>query len=219
MLQTFYAFLRHIANVYKIATNKIQSRKNTTRNTWRNKHKRLLQGCTKLTKILHTRKRPARISSSIEKQSRCRAAWLMGRPHTKLTSFMRYTVKPLARGPHCIHLGRVSTQMTQHWYYSRTGCDGTGMCCERRWWLGEEMYGVWSSETKRKTKRTWKEVVKEDCQACKLNIEDAMDGSKLRKLKKDVRWSGWVWVGECFLWYQPTRVDPNKRPLNGCVCV
>jgi len=105
--------------------------------------------------------------------------------------------------------------MTQHWYYSRTGCDGTGMCCERRWWLGEEMYGVWSSETK----RTWREVVKEDCQACILNTEDAMGHSKLRKLKKDVRWSGWVWVGECFLWYQPTRVDANKRPLNGCVCV
>ena len=26
-------------------------------------------------------------------------------------------------------------------------------------------------------------------------------------------------MGECFFWYQPTRVDPDKRPLNGCVCV
>jgi len=36
-------------------------------------------------------------------------------------------------------------------------------------------------------KRTWREVVKEDCQSCKLNTEDAMDRSKWRKLIKDVR--------------------------------
>ena len=39
-----------------------------------------------------------------------------------------------------------------------------------------------------------------------------------RKLIKDVWWSGWVWVGECFFWYQTTRVVPNKGPLNSCVC-
>jgi len=26
-------------------------------------------------------------------------------------------------------------------------------------------------------------------------------------------------VGECFFWYRPTRVVPDKRLLNGCVCV
>jgi len=36
-------------------------------------------------------------------------------------------------------------------------------------------------------KRTWREVVKEDHQARKLNTEDAMDRSKRRKLIKDVR--------------------------------
>jgi len=40
--------------------------------------------------------------------------------------------------------------------------------------------------------RTWREVVKEDCQAHKLNTEDAMDRSKWRKLIKDIRSSGWV---------------------------
>ena len=35
----------------------------------------------------------------------------------------------------------------------------------------------------------------------------------------DVQWSGWVWVGEYFFWYRPTRVVPYQRPLNGCVCV
>ena len=34
-----------------------------------------------------------------------------------------------------------------------------------------------------------------------------------------VSWSGWVWVGECFFWYRPTRVVLDKRPLNDCVCV
>jgi len=68
-------------------------------------------------------------------------------------------------------------------------------------------------------KRIWREVVKKDCQARKLNTEDAIDHSKWRKLIKDVRWSGWVWVGECFFWYRPTRVVPDKRPLNSCACV
>ena len=49
--------------------------------------------------------------------------------------------------------------------------------------------------------------------------KDAVDSSKWRKFIKDVRWSGWVWVGECFFWYRPTRVVPEQRPLNGCVCV
>jgi len=26
-------------------------------------------------------------------------------------------------------------------------------------------------------------------------------------------------VGECFFWYRPTRVVPDKGALNGCVCV
>jgi len=30
---------------------------------------------------------------------------------------------------------------------------------------------------------------------------------------------GWVWVGECFFWYQPTEVVPDQWLLNGCVCV
>ena len=50
------------------------------------------------------------------------------------------------------------------------------------------------------------------------NKEDAMDRCKWRKVVKEVRWSGWVWVGECFFWYRPTRVVPDQRPLNGCCC-
>ena len=41
---------------------------------------------------------------------------------------------------------------------------------------------------------------------------------KWRKMIKEARWSGWVWVGECFFWYWPTRVVPDQRPLNGRCC-
>ena len=33
-----------------------------------------------------------------------------------------------------------------------------------------------------------------------------------------LRWSGWVWVGECLFWYRPTRVVPDQRPLDGRCC-
>ena len=46
-----------------------------------------------------------------------------------------------------------------------------------------------------------------------------MDRCKWRKMIKDVRSSGWVWVGECFFWYRPTRIVLDSRPLNGCVRV
>jgi len=72
------------------------------------------------------------------------------------------------------------------------------------------------SRPRGRPKRIWREVVREDCQASKLNKE--MDRYKWRKVIKDVRSSGWVWVGECFFWYRPTRVVPDKRPLNGCCC-
>jgi len=36
------------------------------------------------------------------------------------------------------------------------------------------------------------EGVREDCQAPKLDKEDAMDRCKWMKVIKDVRWSGWV---------------------------
>jgi len=64
-----------------------------------------------------------------------------------------------------------------------------------------EVEGPWP---RGRPKRTWREVVKKDCQARKLNKEDAMDCSRFRKLIKNVGWPGWVWVGECFFWYCPT---------------
>jgi len=45
-------------------------------------------------------------------------------------------------------------------------------------------YEVEGPRPRGRPKRTWTEVVKEDCQARKLNIEDAMYHSKWRKLIK-----------------------------------
>jgi len=51
-------------------------------------------------------------------------------------------------------------------------------------------YRVQDQEDQRGPKRTWREVVKEDSQARKLDTEDAMDRCKWRKLIKD----GCEWV-------------------------
>jgi len=48
-------------------------------------------------------------------------------------------------------------------------------------------YEVKGSRPKGRPKRTWKELVCEDCQARKLNKEDAVDRCKWRKVIKEVR--------------------------------
>ena len=62
-----------------------------------------------------------------------------------------------------------------------------GMCCEKKIhdnWVKKCMeYEVEGP----RPKRTSREVVKEDCQACELNKEDAMDHSRWKKLIKDVQ--------------------------------
>ena len=62
-------------------------------------------------------------------------------------------------------------------------------------------YEVEGLRQRGRPKRTWREGVKEDCQARKLNTEDAIARGKWRKAIKDVRWSGRVWVGEFLLAY------------------
>ena len=47
-------------------------------------------------------------------------------------------------------------------------------------------YEVESPRPRGRPNRKWREVVEKDCQAGKLNKEDAMDRSKWRKLIKDV---------------------------------
>jgi len=46
-------------------------------------------------------------------------------------------------------------------------------------------YEVEGSRPRGRPKKTWKEVVREDCPARKLNKEDAMDRCKWRKVIKE----------------------------------
>jgi len=58
-------------------------------------------------------------------------------------------------------------------------------------WVKKYMeYEVEGPRPRGRPKRTWREVVREDCQARKLNTEDAMDHCKWRKVIKD----GCEWV-------------------------
>jgi len=49
------------------------------------------------------------------------------------------------------------------------------------------MYEVKGPRPRGRPKRTWGELIEKDCQARKLNKEDAMDRSNCRKLIKDVQ--------------------------------
>jgi len=79
-------------------------------------------------------------------------------------------------------------------------------------------YQVEGSRPRGRPKRTWRGVVKKDCQARKLNTEDAMDRSKWRKLIRDIRWSGLVWVGE-FLLVPAYLGSPGSMAVKRFVCV
>ena len=70
----------------------------------------------------------------------------------------------------------------------------------RLWWYGHVLqkedddwvkkcmeYEVEGPRPRGRPKSTWREVVREDCKAHKLNKEDAMDRCKWRKMIKDVR--------------------------------
>jgi len=48
-------------------------------------------------------------------------------------------------------------------------------------------YKVEGSRPRGRPKRNWREVVQEECQARKMNKEDAMDHCEWRKMIKDVR--------------------------------
>jgi len=46
-------------------------------------------------------------------------------------------------------------------------------------------YEVEGARPRGRPKKTWREIVQKDCQACKLNREGAMDRSRWRKQIKD----------------------------------
>jgi len=91
-----------------------------------------------------------------------------------------------------------------------------GMCCKKKTfligWKKCMEYEVEGSRPRGRPRRTWKEVVQKDCQARKLNKEDAMDRGRWKKLIKIGWWSGW-WVGECFFLVPAHPGSPGQRAV------
>jgi len=60
--------------------------------------------------------------------------------------------------------------------------------CDDDDWVKKSMeYEVQGPRPRGRPNRAWREVVREDCQARKMNEEDAVDRCKWRKMIKDVR--------------------------------
>ena len=75
----------------------------------------------------------------------------------------------------------VLQQNRLHWYahvLRKEGDDWVKKCME---------YEVEGPRPSGRPKRTWREVVREDCQARKMNKEDAINRCKWRKMIKDIR--------------------------------
>jgi len=65
-----------------------------------------------------------------------------------------------------------------------------GMCCKKEDndWVKKCMeYEVEGARPRGRTKKAWREIVKKDCQARRLNTEDAMDYNRWRKQIRDDR--------------------------------
>ena len=52
---------------------------------------------------------------------------------------------------------------------------GWQLCCEKKTVIEHEVEGA---RPRGRPKKTWREIVEKDCQACKLNREDAMDRNR-----------------------------------------
>jgi len=95
----------------------------------------------------------------------------------------RFPSKELRKRLGTDDIALVLQQNRLHWYghVLRKDDDWVKKCIE---------YEVEGPRHRGRPKRTWREVVNyvtKDCQARKLNTEDAMDCSKWRKLIKEVR--------------------------------
>ena len=130
------------------------------------------------------------------------------------------------------HWGDTGLLRVTWWIWQIDNCDCCVAVTATCWWLSGSNtsaedwvkkcmeYEVEGARPRGRPKRTWREVVREDCQACKMNKEDAIDRCKWRKLIKDVRWSGWVWVGECFFLVSAYHGSPRQKAVKRlCVCV
>ena len=88
-----------------------------------------------------------------------------------------------------------STLSRCHLHLERLGVDDIALILQQNRlrkddddWVKKCMeYEVEGSRPRGRPERTWKVVVREDCQARKLNNEDAVDRCKWRKVIKELR--------------------------------
>ena len=138
-----------------------------------------------------------------------------------------------------MHKSLISSTTAVHYWHKPVVCDICLWCrnavdvlgllyslvmflCEKKMMIGWR--NVWSMKLRvqdqEEDQRGPGEVVREDCQARKMNKVDAIDRCKWRKMIEDVRWSGWVWVSVSSGTGLPglSRTKAVKR-LCVCVCV
>jgi len=139
---------------------------------------RLYSSCVRSSMLHGSETWPVRKESVVAlQQAEMRMVWWMC--GIKLKD--RLPIKEL-RERLCIdHIALVLQQNRLRWYVHvlrKEGDDWVKKCIA---------YEVEGPRPRGRPKRTWREVVKEDCQVCKMNREDAIDHCKWRKMIKDVR--------------------------------
>jgi len=68
-------------------------------------------------------------------------------------------------------------------------------------------------------KKTWREIVEKDCQACKLSREDAIDHNRWRKQMTTTGVSGWMFLLVPAHTGCPEQNPESVKRLCVCVCV
>jgi len=88
-----------------------------------------------------------------------------------------------------------------------------GMCCKKKTDLVKKCteYEVQGARPRGRPKKTWREIVEKDCQAHKLNREDAMDRNRWMKQIRATDDHDWC------EWYRLTQVVQDK--IQRAVCV
>jgi len=81
-------------------------------------------------------------------------------------------------------------------------------------------YEVQGPRPRGRPKRTWREVVKEDCQACKINKEDAADSSRWGGVHKGCLMTRIYVSGKMFLVVLADPDSPGHRAVKRLyVCI
>ena len=105
------------------------------------------------------------------------------------------------------------------WYYSKTGCDGTGMCCEKKMMIGWR--NAWRAPDQEEDQRgpgerLWKRYVKHVNWTRRM-LWIVIDGESKVCLMTRMGVSGWMFL--LVPAYPGSPGPKDQRPLNGSVCV